>query len=199
MPGETQGSHKQVCPHFSYKESQWSSPTPPLHEHLRMALSMGSGPALVCVTGVLLGVDPQDALLQEMRQLEHGEHLQWAHRGAGVLGQAAVRGARPPSPPPAPRSPAQTEALSSVSGWNPSRASLNKQSMEKSELLNTSHINIDFHAEAQQSLAFRPPIGLLKALLKPGSFRGPGAQSPGRCPHCPGHSPPPPQPPGPRL
>lgn len=43
-------------------------------------------------------------------------------------------------------------------GWNPSRASLNKQSTEQSELLSTSHINIDCHVDARRSVACPPPV-----------------------------------------
>lgn len=57
-----------------------------------------------------------------------------------MLGQAAVGGLPLLSP-------AQTEAFPRYlqTGWNSSRASLNKQSTEKSKLLNTNDIKIDFH------------------------------------------------------
>lgn len=64
-------------------------------------------------------------------------------------------------------------------GWNSPRASLNKQSLEKSELPNTNHIKIEFHADARQSLAFGPPTGASSKPPKPGAFRGQKHSQPG--------------------
>lgn len=158
MPGGTQGSHKQVCLYFSHKENQWSPPLP-LFMNISGWWSRPRAPALlwVRVAGAVVGAVPQATLLWEKRPPEHGERLRWAHRGAGRRVWTGGSPGRPPLP-----SPAQTEALPSVSakpGWNPSRASLNKQSIENRELLNTSHISIDFHADARWSVAFRPPTG----------------------------------------
>ena len=122
----------------------------------------------------VLGAAPQAALLQEMRQLGHRERLQWAHRGAG--GRVGTGGPGAPAPPrPYPdRSPFLRICKT---GWNPSRASLNKQSTEQSELLSTSHINIDCHADARRSVACPPPRGTSsKPRPSLGALQGPGAQ-----------------------
>lgn len=103
----------------------------------------------------VLGAAPQAALLQEMRQPGHRERLQWAHRGAGRhVGTGGPRAPAPSCPCPD-RSPFLRICKT---GWNPSRASLNKQSTEQSELLSTSHINIDCHVDARWSVACPPPV-----------------------------------------